>query len=249
MSLTERITAAFAKKSATAREVYIKALRSGDDAKIIPAADAAGIPAEQIHAHAAILDRAAELTPLVEQLPAAEKALADAQQQLAAAEARLEKARKPLEQAADEAGFAVGQAGATVRSLRPAINELRGLYQDHPHLLPADQAPACLREQWKSDGQQQNVDRIKRNALGAFKKASDAVANARLQRQQIAMGRLPQNCILSDPDNFGRDPELRSKAQAVVEKCEAELTAARAAAIKAGYSAIELDSIIYQLPA
>jgi hypothetical protein len=249
MSLLEKINFAFQKKTQTAKEKYIAALRNGDDALILPAAEAAGITAEKIQADAAIIDRAAELRIEVEKFAGLEKKNAAAALASKAAEDELERTIVPLQEKARVAAWHAAEAETAFRACRAKVNALRGLYEGYSELLPRDDAPACIREKWKSESQQQTVDKSKRDALSAFSKSRDAVATARLQRQQIAMGRLPQNCLISDPDNFGRDPELRNKIQAVVEKCEAELDAARTAAIKTGISANELDSIIFRLPA
>jgi len=193
MSLLEKINSAFQRKAQTAKEKYIAAIRSGDDAKILPAAEAAGITPTKIQEDAAILDKAAELAPIAEQFPSSQKALAEAQQQLAAAQAKLEKTVAPLKQSVDEAANAVRAAAANVYRIKPAVGKLHSLYSNNVELLDAEKMPQVVRDLFAAIAAESKPDPRKLVALKQFDAARRSLAAARLNMNAVAGGKLPPN--------------------------------------------------------
>ena len=233
MSLTHKIQAALQKKSHTARERYIAALRGGDAEAILAAATAANVLPEQVAVDVELLDKAAALAVEVNQLAKLEKASVAATQAAKAAADELERQIRPLEAKAESTAYDAGEAGKALRACRSAAGVLEGLYKDNPHLLIRDDAPAPLLEKWKTEAKADAANKPKLAARDRFYKATNALRDARLNHNAVSSG------PWTDAAN--------SASLAALQAAESEFADARQAAIKVGISAAELDAAVGNL--
>jgi hypothetical protein len=225
MSLTHKIQAALQKKSHTARERYIAALRGGDAEAILAAATAANVLPEQVAVDVELLDKAAALAVEVNQLAKLEKASVAATQAAKAAADELERQIRPLEAKAESTAYDAGEAGKALRACRSAAGVLEGLYKDNPHLLIRDDAPAPLLEKWKTEAK------------------ADAANKPKLATNLLRYARMSFNEMLASPWN----DRSHAASLAAVERAESDFSDARQAAIGLGISAAELDAAVGNL--
>jgi hypothetical protein len=233
MSLTHKIQAALQKKSHTARERYIAALRGGDAEAILAAATAANVLPEQVAVDVELLDKAAALAVEVNQLAKLEKASVAATQAAKAAADELERQIRPLEAKAESTAYDAGEAGKALRACRSAAGVLEGLYKDNPHLLIRDDAPAPLLEKWKTEAKADAANKPKLAAMDRFHRATNLLRDARMSFNEM----------LASPWN----DRSHAASLAAVERAESDFSDARQAAIGLGISAAELDAAVGNL--
>ena len=139
----------------------------------------------------AIIDKAATLaveaakfSKLEKQFDAAKLAAESAAKELAAAIG-------PLQQKAEATNRSWLEIDGQLKESRQAVNSLKGLFQSHPELLSRDDAPVCIREQWKQEGKEAESIAVRSAAMGAVQSAN--VASMSLRGASKACGIPPRS--------------------------------------------------------
>jgi len=196
MSLVEKIGLAFKRKTETARDAYLKALRGGDPELIAAAAVAAGIEPTQIAADAGILDRAAELIGVATNFPKLQAQSVKAVEAANAAQKKLDDAIAPLMAELDRTTLLALQSQSNERDSRNSVGTLAALCAEYPHLLNLATMPLAVKDFVKSDHAREQAESASRDKIARIERTGQSVQIAHAawrEAQSAASSYVPYN--------------------------------------------------------